>query len=297
MPRYIEAKSILNVQKKRDSWFLGDYSLNPYSGCSFNCLYCYIRGSKYGLNMETSLSVKVNAVELLEKRLLSLSKKGKHGFIVLASATDPYLQFEKEEKLTRRLLEVILKYRFPVHIITKSDLVVRDFDILQRIGEKAILPEDLSQSLNSGSIITFSFSSVDDGFSKIFEPGATPPSQRLKALQKAGDEGFKTGVSMMPMLPFISDTSDSLDTMFEAFTDHGAQYVMPATITLFGNEKSDSKTLVLRAVQKHYPDLLPKYQRFFANSNELPEYYQKAFHAKMEEMAVMYKMPDRIVKY
>src|SRR5262245_29721814 len=107
MPQEILAKSLLNKTKRRDSWFLDDYTINPYSGCSFNCLYCYIRGSKYGTHMEEKLSIKTNAIELLEKQLRSRAKKGQYGFIVLSSATDPYLQFEKEYLLTRRILEVI----------------------------------------------------------------------------------------------------------------------------------------------------------------------------------------------
>src|SRR5258707_14792974 len=114
MPHEIQVKSILNKTKRRDPWFLDDYTLNPYSGCSFNCLYCYIRGSKYGVHMEDRLSVKTNAVELLEKELSRRAKKGEYGIIVVSSATDPYLQFEKELRLTRKLLEVILKFRFPV---------------------------------------------------------------------------------------------------------------------------------------------------------------------------------------
>lgn len=96
MPKEILAKTILNKKKQRDSWFLDDYTINPYSGCSFNCQYCYIRGSKYGINMEEKLSVKVNAPKVLEKQLRNRAKKGEYGIIVLSSATDPYLHFEQE---------------------------------------------------------------------------------------------------------------------------------------------------------------------------------------------------------
>lgn len=295
MPKSIQTKTVLNKKKQRDSWFLDEYTLNPYSGCSFNCLYCYIRGSKYGTNMSKSLSVKANAVELLDQELAKRAKKKEYGFIVLASATDPYLQFEEELGLTSKLLEVIFKHRFPVHIITKSDLVERDFDLLKQIDEHAILPRDLGQKLGRGTLLTFSFSTVDDSVAGIFEPGATAPSKRLKALQKASNEGFKTGVSMMPMIPFISDTTEHLVEMFEGFKLTGAHYVMPATITLFGNGVSDSKTLVLRAIAKHYPDLLERYQRYFDKSNELPQFYRKAFDTKMLEMAKEYELPNRII--
>src|ERR1700740_3329088 len=99
MPQNIQAKTILNKTKQRDPCFLDDYTLNPYSGCSFNCLYCYIRGSKFGTHMEEKVSIKSNAVELLEKQLYNRAKKNQYGIIVISSATDPYLHFEKETQL------------------------------------------------------------------------------------------------------------------------------------------------------------------------------------------------------
>lgn len=290
----IIAKSILNTKKQRDPWFLDDYTVNPYSGCSFNCLYCYIRGSKYGIHMEKKLGVKTNAPELLEKALHNKAKKGQHGIIVLSSSTDPYLQIEKETELTRQLLEIILKYKFPVHIITKSDLVLRDIDLLTQIDKKAILPKNIN-GLNHGSLITFSFSTIDDKVAKVFEPGATPPSIRLKALKMINDNRLLTGVSMMPLLPWISDTTDSLNAMFGAFKANGAGYCMPADLTLFGKEQADSKMLVLKAVAKHYPHLLKKYESYFASSNEMPTYYRKAFYEKMEEMGKAYQLNNRII--
>lgn len=272
MPQEKAVKSILNKTKKRDAWFLDDYTINPYSGCSFNCLFCYIRGSKYGTHMEEKLSVKVNAVELLEKQLALRAKKKEYGIIVLSSATDPYLHFEKELGLTRELLKVILKYEFPVHMITRSDLVLRDLDLLKEISQKAILPKELENKLSQKAIITFSFSTVSDAVAKIFEPGATPPSLRLQTMHTVSKNGFITGVSLMPTLPFISDTSEHLKEMFSSFKEAGAQYVMPSTITLFGKETSDSKTLVLRAVEKHFPELLDRYRNYFGPANELPSF-------------------------
>ncbi|MCR6640020.1 MAG: hypothetical protein NVV82_13800 [Sporocytophaga sp.] len=147
MPREIELKTILNKTKRRDPWFLDDYTINLYSSCSFNCLYCYIRGSKYGENLEESISVKVNGIELLEKQLYLRSKKQQYGFIVVSSATDPYLKIEEQYQLTRQALKLIAHYKFPVHIITKSDLVIRDFDILHEIDKTAILPSDFGGKL------------------------------------------------------------------------------------------------------------------------------------------------------
>lgn len=295
MPAEVFSKTILNKTKQSNEWFFDDYTINPYSGCSFNCLYCYIRGSKYGFNMAEKVSVKANAVELLEKQLRIKATKQQYGFIVMSSATDPYLHFEKEYQLTRQLLEVILKYKFPVHIITKSDLVIRDFDLLQQINEQAILPADLQSKLIHKVLITFSFSNLDDSIANIFEPGATAPNQRLQALKASLNHGFYSGVSLMPLLPYISDTSQHLEYMFSTFKDAGVKYIMPASLTLFGNNTSDSKTLVLRAVQQHYPLLHKKYLEFFGNSNQMPAYYATAFNKALALRCSKYEINNRIV--
>jgi DNA repair photolyase len=295
MIKEIEVKSVLNKAKKRDDWFLDDYTFNPYQSCSYNCLYCYIRGSKYGTNLATSLSVKVNAIELLEKQLKKRAEKGEYGLIVLSSVTDPYINIEKEYMLTRKALEVILKYKFPVHIITKSTLVERDFDLLQEINQEAILPKDLQQKLSGGTLITFSFSTVDDKIGAIFEPGAPKPSLRIETLQRTLQAGFHSGVSLMPLLPFITDTTEHLEKLFSTFKECQAQYVMPATLTVFGNGKSDSKTLMLNAIRKHYPELEARYLRYFSKNHQLPKFYRNAFYLKMKELAKQYDLKDRII--
>lgn len=291
----IQVKTILNKKKYADSWFLDRFTLNPYSSCSFNCLYCYIRGSKYGTNMERKLAVKTNAPELLEKQLKRLAQKNDYGFIVLASATDPYLSVEKDEKITRRLIEIILKYRFPLHIITKSDLVLRDLDLFEELRKEAIIPPDLSNRLKEGVVITFSFSTIDEKIARIFEPGAPKPQARLDALKHIRSHGFHSGISMMPMIPYISDRGEHLEEMFQAFKENDAQYVMPADISLFDNGVSSNKTLMFRAVKKHYPELLPKYEKLFATQNHLPDYYRKAFYEKMSELSQKYQIPNRII--
>ena len=291
----IESKSILNKSKKRDPWFLGDYTISPYSGCSFNCLYCYIRGSKYGLHMEDKLAVKSNAVELLEKQLALRARKNQYGIIVLSSSTDPYLQIEKDQLLTRQLLEIILKYRFPLHIITKSDLVVRDFDLLHAIRERAILPADLAGNLQHGLFITFSFSTLDSSIGKIFEPGATAPPDRLIAMKQALQNGFHSGVSLMPLLPYITDTAEHLETMFSVFHNVGVNYIFPASITLFGTEAHDSRTLVMKAIEKHYPQLLEKYRSLFAQGYQVPHSYSKVLSQKTKDLSLKYGLKNSII--
>jgi DNA repair photolyase len=296
MPREIHVKTILNKKKKRDSWFLDDYTLNLYSSCSFNCLYCYIRGSKYGLNLEESLSVKINAIELLDKQLALRAKKGQFGYIAMSSATDPYLQAENNYGLTREALKIIVKHKFPLHVITKSDLILRDVDLLHEVEKNAIIPADLSKKFKRGLIISFSFSTLEDKVGKIFEPGATKPSMRLEALTKIIEENFYAGVSLMPLIPFVSDTKEHLEMLFSSFKNAGANYVMPATLTLFGDRPADSKTLIMRTIKKHYPELEQKYLSYFSSRSEMPGFYQKAFYKKMLELGKTYRMPDKILR-
>ena len=142
-----QVKSVLNKHKQRDSWFLDDYSVNPYEGCSCNCLYCYIRGSKYGTNMEDKLAVKTNALEILEKQLQNRQKKNQYGIVAVGSATDAYLHHELNQNMTRGMLQLLLKYRFPVFISTKSLLIKRDTAILKQIDNTAILPAELVNTL------------------------------------------------------------------------------------------------------------------------------------------------------
>ncbi|MGJ4754394.1 SPL family radical SAM protein [Leptospira kmetyi] len=298
MPQDIRIKSILNKTKRRDPWFLDDYTINPYSGCSFRCLYCYIGGSKYGSNIEDKLSVKENAAEVLDKQLWNRAKKNQYGIIVLASATDPYLQIEQQKGLTRELLKIILKYKFPVHILTKSDLVLRDLDLLSEIEKSAILPNDLQNRLSRKSFITFSFSILDDSVARIFEPGATAPSLRLNALKEILRRGFYSGVSLMPLLPHIGDKGENLEFMFRTFREIGIQYIFPASLTLFGgNDSSDSRFRVFEAIEKHYPHLLEKYRKFFSNGSEMPKYYRSALKNKTDELCFKYGLQKGILPY
>lgn len=295
MPKEIEVKSILNKKKRRDSWFLDEYTLNLYSACAFNCLYCYIRGSKFGENLAKSLSVKANAIPLLEKQLAARARKGQFGYIVVSSATDPYLGLEEELQLTRQALAVIAAHRFPVHMITKSPLILRDLDLLEAIRRQANVPADLAAQGMDGVIVSFSFSSLDDEVGAIFEPGAPSPTQRLDALRQVAAAGFRTGVSLMPLLPFISDTAHHLGFMLQQFKAAGARYLLPSTLTLFGSGKADSKTLTLNAVQKYYPHLLEKYARWFAEAEGMPAHYQAAFMKKIGELCVRHGISPTIV--
>ena len=294
MVNEIHVKSVLNKHKKRDEWFLDDYSVNPYQGCSFKCVYCYLRGSKYGAHVANTLTVKINAPELLEKQLKRRAKKGEYGIICFASQ-EAYLPIEKEYRITRKLLEIALRYRFPVHIGTKSTLVLRDLDILEEIDANAILPEDLQQKLNRGVIISFSCSTLDEQLAKLFEPGAPTPQERLETLQTCKEEGFLVGVNFIPVLPFLSDSEEQLEGMIRTARDYGADFVLIGGLTLFGTGPTDCKTVYYTVLEKHFPELVPKYKSLFRIFYAPPKEYQNELEERAKRLCERYGMRYGII--
>jgi len=294
MIAYKEVKSILNKHKKRDNWFLDDYSINPYEGCGFNCTYCYVHGSKYGENLAEKIVIKKDAAAILDKQLANRAKKNEFGFIAVGSATDAYMRVEEEIGLTRELLEVILKHRFPVFISTKSALIRKDVDLLKQIDESAILPEDLEENPGRGVIISFSFSTLDEKLAKQIEPGAPAPQIRLETLKLCSDNGFLCGVNAMPLLPFITDTDEEIEKIVVAAKQYGANYILVAGLTLFGKDERDSKELVFKFLRSNYPQLSDKYEKMYDSTHYAPWQYQQQLKKRADALCKKHKIKNSI---
>ncbi len=283
--REIPAKSILNKHRRRDSWFLDDYSLNPYINCQFGCVYCYIHGGRYGKRIG-GIAVKINAPSLLERELRNLYKAKKFGFIALSSSTEPWQPIENRYMITRKCLEIVLRYRFPIHVLTKSDLVLRDFNILKLINENAILPVDLSDKINCGLFLTVSLSTIDEGIARIFEPHAPPPSRRLDIIEKAVNNGICAGVAYIPVLPYISDSTDTLEEMVLEAKSHGARYVFFGALTLEGK----GKRAFFSIIEREFPELLNKYQRLYRTSFQPSREYQNRLYSIARSLCRKYNV-------
>jgi DNA repair photolyase len=294
MVREVIVKSVLNKKKKRDTWFLDDYTLNPYEGCSFNCQYCYIRGSKYGVNMEDGLVVKINGPEVLDRQLQFRARKDQYGMIALASATDPYIRAEEKYSITRQFLELIYKNRFPVLIITKSERIVRDLDLLSQINEVAIHAPDLRGKI-PGAVISFSFSTLDPKIASTLEPGAPLPQQRLHTLKLCKEAGLTVGVNCIPTLPFISDSNDQLEQMVSAAKEHGADYILIGGLTLFGNLPADSKTLYYKFLERTFPTLTPQYKKLYRIFFAPPKSYLEDLDGRAQEICSRYQLRRTIL--
>ena len=290
----IKVKSILNKHKKRDDWFLGNYTLNPYAGCPFNCIYCYTRGSKYGGDRGSEVALKVNAVLLLKRQLKNRVRMGERGFIVVGSAAEPYPSVEKSLKATREILFLLKRYRFPVHICTKSSLILRDLNVLNEINKDAILPDDLKE-LGGGVIISFSFSTLNEELASILEPGAPSPIKRLETMKKCSDAGFKVGVINMPVLPFLSDSNEEIESMLKTAKAHGAEYVMFSGLTLYGDNPGDCKVVYYQFLEDHFPELAPKYKKLFSGSFAPSKRYQRDLAGRYQEISAKYRVKNSIV--
>lgn len=291
----ITVKTILNKSKKRDDWFLGRYTLNPYVGCSMACIYCYTRGSKYGGDHGSFVSPKSNAVPILKKQLKNSIRRNERDIILLGSAADPYPTVEKDLNLTREILGIVKRYKFPTHILTKSKMILRDMDIIKGIRDVVIVPEDLVNKLDNGIMISFSFSTLDEKLAEIIEPGAPSPMERLKTMKEFSDAGFKTGIINMPMLPFLSDSKEAIESMVKAAKNYGAHYVLHSGLTLYGNDKTDCKTLYFNFLKEHNPDLVLEYEKMFKGSSAPSKRYQNEVAMRFREISSRYGIKNRII--
>lgn len=186
-----------------------DYTLNPYRGCGHACAYCYAPATLRYNGPEpwgTFVNARVDIPRILEREL----RIKRRGVIGISTVTDPYQPVEERSLLTRRCLEVLAAKDFPVCIQTKSSLVVRDLEILKTIGE-----------IDVGFTVT----TLDERMGALLEPGASPPSMRLKAMAKLSAEGIPTWAFVGPLMPGVLD-KDKLAELLQAIKDAGASHVM-----------------------------------------------------------------------
>jgi DNA repair photolyase len=211
------ARTIITRNDSPDISF--DRSINPYRGCEHGCIYCYARpshcylGHSAGLDFETQLYAKPNAAALLEKEL------GAPGYVpatmALGTNTDPYQPIEREHQITRSVLEVLERTGHPVGIVTKSALVVRDIDILQRMAERGLAK------------VALSITTLDRHLARRMEPRASTPTRRLDAIRQLSEAGIPTAVMVAPVIPSLND--HEIEAILSAAKTAGAQqagYVM-----------------------------------------------------------------------
>jgi len=235
--RFETAKSVLTRNQSPDVGF--DRSVNPYRGCEHGCIYCFARPSHAywdlspGIDFETRLIAKTNLAECLEQ---ALSKPGYVPQpIALGVNTDAYQPLEREQRLTRQALEVLLRFKHPVHIITKGSLVLRDLDLLVPLAEQRLVS------------VSVSLTTLDDELKRIMEPRAASPAARLRVLRTLHEAGVPVSVMCAPMIPMINDME--LERMLEAAREAGARSAGYVLLRL----PHEVATLFDEWLQEHFP--------------------------------------------
>ncbi len=189
------SKTVISKNRSPDLSF--DRSINPYRGCEHGCVYCYARpthsflGLSPGQDFESRIFVKGEASSILKQQLKHPKYRCK--VLALGTNTDPYQPIERKLNVTRQLLKVLLDFKHPTTIITKSDLITRDIDILKPMAKLNIVK------------VTFSFTTLSKQLARILEPRATTPIKRLKAINALSDAGIPTGINFAPVIPAIND--------------------------------------------------------------------------------------------
>ncbi|MGB7540681.1 MAG: PA0069 family radical SAM protein [Burkholderiales bacterium] len=214
-------------------------SINPYQGCEHGCIYCYARpshayvGLSPGLDFETKLFAKANAVELLRKEL---SRPGyRCEVIALGANTDPYQPIEREHRITRGILEVLREFRHPVGIVTKSSLIERDLDLLAPMAAEGLLH------------VFISVGTLDAEIARRLEPRAAAPYRRIEAIRRLSERGIPCGVLVAPMIPFLNDKD--MESVLEAAHEAGARMAGYTMVRL----PWEVKDLFKDWLERHYP--------------------------------------------
>lgn len=272
----ITAKTILNHVKQPDPWFGLKYNMNLYRGCQHQCIYCDSRSDCYRIEDFAKIQVKINVLDLLED---VLPRKRVRGTIGFGSMNDPYMPVEREYRLTGKSLEIILANEFPVHILTKSDLVLRDIELLKEIGRVY-------------AAVSFTITTADDELAQKLEPGAPLPSQRFQAMRKLAKAGILTGVTMMPILPFLEDSEDNILQIISCSQESGATYIIPS----FGvSLRPGSREYYFQKLDQHFPGIKEKYIKQYGNQYQcnIPNWQKMniLFQEEINRTDLMTKIP------
>jgi len=277
--RPYRCKKVLNVHKHVDGgWFWDKYSAHPYVGCEHGCEFCYSRSRKY-LQIDNPedfsriIKIKTNAPEQLRKELPKVPRD-----IIV---TGDYQPVEGRFKLSRKMLEVIRDLNFPVHIVERSPLVLRDLDILQEINQR------------SWACVSISITTLDEKLTKLFEPKASAPRSRLKTMKKISDAGILTGTALMPVLPYLTDSDASFEEIVKSTAEHGGRYVLAGGgLTLEDNVK----IRYMKLIQNHFPRLVEKYDELYSSQDMLRR-FASAVGKKIAALCEKYGIGDRIPRY
>jgi DNA repair photolyase len=258
----LPARSILNrcVSNRRLPF---TWTINPYRGCEFACKYCYARYThefmemRDGAEFERKIYVKQRTADLLRHDLRKVKLKEA---IALGTATDPYQPAERRYQITRGILEEFARHRgFELGIVTKSNLIVRDLDLLRAVAQHNALS------------VHMTVTTMNADLARILEPRAPRPDLRIEAVRELSSAGINVGVSASPVLPGITDARSDLEALVRAAAQAGAKHIFAGPLFL----KPCAAAIFLPFLEQNFPHLFENYRQRYQDRSFLPDSYGK----------------------
>ncbi len=238
-PRVFEttARSVLTKSKIPGL----DYAVNPYVGCEHACAYCYATFMKKFMKIPDPwgefVGVKVNAAEVLAREV----RKRPPGRASFGTVCDPYQEVERDRLITRACLEVFIQApEFSVGVLTKSDLVVRDADVLKELADAEV---------------GFTVTTLEPSVAAVVEPGAPPPARRLAAMRELSSQGISVWGFFGPVLPGVSDSEEAITEMLEAMEDAGASRVLVDRVNLYPKVVARLRSVLRESIEPAIPGI------------------------------------------
>ena len=254
--------------------------MNLYRGCSHGCIYCDSRSKCYQMDHDfEDIEVKRDAPNILEEQL---RRKRKKCMIITGAMCDPYIHIEEELKVTRQCLSVIEKHGFGVSILTKSDRILRDLDILKAINEK------------TKCVVQMTLTTYDDELCKKIEPNVSSTSERFRVLEIMRDAGIPTVVWLCPILPFINDTEKNLRGLLDYCIRAKVRGILCFSfgVTL----REGDREYFYEKLDEHFPGMKEIYIQTFGDTYECRspnnKELMKIFRTECERHGILYKMDD-----
>ncbi len=258
----IQTKTALNKLKRKIPY---GWDLNLYRGCAHGCRYCYALYSHQYVSEKgpsafyTDIYAKTNIVDILERELKAPGWQ--RDVINIGGVTDSYQPLEKELKLMPAVLKLLIKYKTPAIISTKSDLVLRDFDLIEELSRLTYV--------NVAATIT----TVNEDLRKVLEPCSAPSSARLAMLKEFDKTNASTGLHLMPIIPLLTDSEDNLDLLMSAAADSNVDYLLPGVLYLRGL----TRKVFMQFIADHFPELSEPYQQLYVKGGANREYKEQLY--------------------
>ena len=261
-------------------WFLPfRWGINTYRGCEHNCVYCNARYTHEYLGLPTGefahkIIVKDNAAEILQKEF-SREKWNTNKTVNVATVTDPYQPAEEKYKITRQVLKVFLKHHNALLVTTKSDLVLRDLDILTEMGQTGFLN------------VAITIPTLNEELRKQIEPKAPSVGQRLHIIQELHKASVTVGVTAIPLLPHITDREKNVEALIKTLADQGADYVIVDML----NFRGEAKGRFLEFLKHYDSDLIPTYEALY-QTNYCDKQYAKKIRSLANKLIKQHKVDN-----